>query len=113
MTPIREVSGELEITQSVISRLWQRFEDDGNVSRRYDTDHPDRPRVTIPNEDLCLAVTLKRSRRSRASNLSRQLSASTGMTVPKQILNRCLGHTDLYARRLLGCVPLTATHCFQ
>ncbi|GFT95815.1 uncharacterized protein TNCV_311681 [Trichonephila clavipes] len=27
-----EVSEELEIAQSVISRLWQRFQDDGNVS---------------------------------------------------------------------------------
>ncbi|GFT26753.1 transposable element Tcb1 transposase [Trichonephila clavipes] len=28
-----EVSEELRIAQSVISRLWQRFQDDGNVSR--------------------------------------------------------------------------------
>ncbi|GFX21584.1 cubilin [Trichonephila clavipes] len=43
-----EVSEELGITQSVISRLWQRFQDDGNVSRCYSTG---RPRVTTPNED--------------------------------------------------------------
>ncbi|GFU39591.1 uncharacterized protein TNCV_4001071 [Trichonephila clavipes] len=30
-----EVSEELGIIQSVISRLWQRFQDDGNVSRCY------------------------------------------------------------------------------
>ncbi|GFV80661.1 uncharacterized protein TNCV_4618231 [Trichonephila clavipes] len=29
-----EVSEELGIAQSVISKLWQRFQDDGNVSRR-------------------------------------------------------------------------------
>ncbi|GFU14422.1 uncharacterized protein TNCV_328861 [Trichonephila clavipes] len=34
--------------QSVISRLWQRFQDYGNVSRCYSTG---RPRVTTPNED--------------------------------------------------------------
>ncbi|GFT32327.1 transposable element Tcb1 transposase [Trichonephila clavipes] len=28
-----EVSEEIEIAQSVISRLWQRFQDDGDVSR--------------------------------------------------------------------------------
>ncbi|GFW94652.1 uncharacterized protein TNCV_4246921 [Trichonephila clavipes] len=44
----REVSEELGIAQSVISRLWQRFQDDGNVSRCYSTGHP---RVTTPNED--------------------------------------------------------------
>ncbi|GFT50788.1 uncharacterized protein TNCV_493981 [Trichonephila clavipes] len=35
-----EVSEELGITQSVISRLWQRFQDDGNVSRCYSTGRP-------------------------------------------------------------------------
>ncbi|GFX53146.1 uncharacterized protein TNCV_361411 [Trichonephila clavipes] len=43
-----EVSEELGIAQSVISRLWQRFQDDGNVRRCYSTG---RPRVTTPNED--------------------------------------------------------------
>ncbi|GFX67328.1 HTH_Tnp_Tc3_2 domain-containing protein [Trichonephila clavipes] len=54
----------------VISRLWQRFQDDGNVSKCYSTGHPG---VTMPNEDRYLAVTAKRNRRSAASHLSRQL----------------------------------------
>ncbi|GFW90748.1 uncharacterized protein TNCV_2417451 [Trichonephila clavipes] len=53
-----EVSEELGIAQSVISRLWQRFQDDGNVSRCYSTG---RSRVTTPNEDRYLAVTAKRN----------------------------------------------------
>ncbi|GFX84733.1 transposable element Tcb1 transposase [Trichonephila clavipes] len=43
-----QVSEELGIAQSVISKLWQRFQDDGNVSRCYSTG---RPGVTTPNED--------------------------------------------------------------
>ncbi|GFS96070.1 uncharacterized protein TNCV_3308931 [Trichonephila clavipes] len=43
-----DVSEELGIAQSVISRLWQRFQDDGNVSSCYSAD---RPRFTTPNED--------------------------------------------------------------
>ncbi|GFT48367.1 cubilin [Trichonephila clavipes] len=43
-----EVSEELGIAQSVISRLRQRFQDDGNVSRCYSTG---RPRVITPYED--------------------------------------------------------------
>ncbi|GFY29904.1 uncharacterized protein TNCV_4072171 [Trichonephila clavipes] len=35
-----EVSEELGIAQSVISRLWQRFQDGSNVSRCYSTGHP-------------------------------------------------------------------------
>ncbi|GFX45570.1 uncharacterized protein TNCV_2741051 [Trichonephila clavipes] len=43
-----EVSEELGITHSVIFRLWQRFQDNGNVSRLYRTGHP---RVTTPHDD--------------------------------------------------------------
>ncbi|GFX66700.1 uncharacterized protein TNCV_1428661 [Trichonephila clavipes] len=46
-----EVSEEHGIAQNIISRLWQRFQDDGNVSRCYSTG---RPRVTTPNEDRSL-----------------------------------------------------------
>ncbi|GFX58345.1 transposable element Tcb1 transposase [Trichonephila clavipes] len=35
-----KVSEELGIAQSVISRLWRRFQDDGNVSRCYSTGRP-------------------------------------------------------------------------
>ncbi|GFV96974.1 uncharacterized protein TNCV_4351871 [Trichonephila clavipes] len=43
-----KVSEKLVIAQSVISRLWQRFQDNGNVRKCYSTGHP---RVTTPNED--------------------------------------------------------------
>ncbi|GFW01369.1 transposable element Tcb1 transposase [Trichonephila clavipes] len=105
-----EVSEELGIAQSVISRLWQRFQDDGNVSRCYSTG---RPRITTPIEDpyIYFAITAKRNRRSTASDLSRQLSSATGTTVLRQTVYRRLGHIGLYARRPVPCVPLTATHC--
>ncbi|GFV05515.1 transposable element Tcb1 transposase [Trichonephila clavipes] len=107
-----EVSEEPGIAQSVISRLWQRFQDDGNVSRCYSTG---RPRVTTLNEDwyIYLAVTAKRNRRRTASDLSCQLSSATGKTVSRQTVYRRLGHIGLYARRPVRCVPLTATHCRQ
>ncbi|GFT86266.1 transposable element Tcb1 transposase [Trichonephila clavipes] len=105
-----EVSEKLGISQSVISRHWQRFQDDGNVSRCYSTG---RPRVTTPNEDryIYLEVTTKRNRRSTTSDLSRQLSSATGTAVSSQTVYRRLGHIGLYARRTVRCVPLTATHC--
>ncbi|GFW84370.1 transposable element Tcb1 transposase [Trichonephila clavipes] len=103
-----EVSEELRTAQSVISGLWQRFQEDGNVSRCYSAG---RPRVTTPNEDRYLAVTAKRNTRSTASELSRQLSSATGTTVSRQTVYRRLEHIGLYARRPVRCVPLTATHC--
>ncbi|GFU00536.1 HTH_Tnp_Tc3_2 domain-containing protein [Trichonephila clavipes] len=101
---IEQIPGET----SVISRLWQRFQDDGNVSRCYSTG---RPRVTTPNEDRYLADTAKRNSRSTASDLSRQLSSATVTTVSRQTVYRCLRHIGLYFRRPIRCVPLTATHC--
>ncbi|GFV13493.1 HTH_Tnp_Tc3_2 domain-containing protein [Trichonephila clavipes] len=76
-----EESEELRIAQSVISRIWQRFQDDGNVSRCYSTG---RPRVTTPNEDRYLAVTAKRNTGGTESDLSRQLFSATGTTVSRQ-----------------------------
>ncbi|GFY22903.1 HTH_Tnp_Tc3_2 domain-containing protein [Trichonephila clavipes] len=103
-----EESEELGITPSFISRLWQRFQDDGNVSSCYSTGDP---RITMPNDDRYLAVTAKRKRRSTASDLSRQLFSATGTTVSRQKVYRRLGHIGLYVRRPVRCVPLTATHC--
>ncbi|GFU28818.1 transposable element Tcb1 transposase [Trichonephila clavipes] len=103
-----EVSEELGIAQSIISRLWQRFQDNGNVSRCYSTGCP---RVTTPPKDRYLAVTAKRNRWSTTSDLSRQLSSATGTAVSRQTMYRHLGLIDLYARKPVRCVPLTATHC--
>ncbi|GFV87847.1 transposable element Tcb1 transposase [Trichonephila clavipes] len=104
-----EVFEELGIDQSVIYRLCQRFQDGGNVSRCYSTG---RPRVKTPNEDryIYLTVTVKRNRRSTASDLSRQLSSATVSTVSRETVYRRLGHIGLYARRPVRCVPLTTTH---
>ncbi|GFT22907.1 transposable element Tcb1 transposase [Trichonephila clavipes] len=46
-----------------------------------------------------------------ASDLSRQHSSATGATVSRQTVYRRLGNVDLYARKPVRCVPLTATHC--
>ncbi|GFW77315.1 transposable element Tcb1 transposase [Trichonephila clavipes] len=64
--PEQEVSKELGIPQNVISRVWQRFQDDNNVSRRYSRH---RPRSSTPNEARYLAVTAKKTRQSTASDL--------------------------------------------
>ncbi|GFX58979.1 transposable element Tcb1 transposase [Trichonephila clavipes] len=88
-----EVSEELGIAQSVISMLWQRFQDDGNVIRCYGAG---RPRVTTPNEDWYLGVT-----------------ATTCTIVSRQTVYRRLGHSGLYARRPVRCVPLTSRFSLQ
>ncbi|GFY19834.1 transposable element Tcb2 transposase [Trichonephila clavipes] len=70
------------------------------------------PKVSSPGfgKDSKMLVI---NRRSTASDLSRQLSSATGMTVSMQTVHRCLGDIGLYARRPVSCIPLTATHCRQ
>ncbi|GFW67066.1 HTH_Tnp_Tc3_2 domain-containing protein [Trichonephila clavipes] len=132
-----KVSEELGIAQSVISRFWKRFQNDGNVSRSYSTG---RPRISKLNEDRYLAVTAKRNRRSISYRYDsfkadrvltlRTLWSISGManqwhdgtrhnilgTLP---IKKKKWHVDpkrftipgLYARRPVRCVPLTATPC--
>ncbi|GFW30149.1 HTH_Tnp_Tc3_2 domain-containing protein [Trichonephila clavipes] len=83
--PQLEVSEELGIAQSVISRLWKRFQDDGNVSICCRTG---RPRIKMPNEGQYCAGTAKKNRQSTALNMSRQLSSATGTTVSRQTVYR-------------------------
>ncbi|GFV07060.1 HTH_Tnp_Tc3_2 domain-containing protein [Trichonephila clavipes] len=94
--------------ESVREGLWQRFQENGNVSRCYSSGHS---RVTTPNEGPYLAVTAKRKRRITASDLSRQLSSATGTTVSRQTEYKRFEHIGLYDRRHVRCVPLTTTHC--
>ncbi|GFS64446.1 transposable element Tcb1 transposase [Trichonephila clavipes] len=68
------------------------------------------PRVSSPgfgNDSKMLVI----NRRSTASDLSRQLSLATYMTVSRQTVYRRIGHIGLYAHWPVRCVPLTATHC--
>ncbi|GFU39305.1 HTH_Tnp_Tc3_2 domain-containing protein [Trichonephila clavipes] len=104
-----EVSEKLGVTQSVIFRLWQRSQDDGNVSRCYSTG---RPRVTTPNEDryifgsYCQKKQTEHSIRPVSSALFSYRYDSF-----KADRVQTLRHIGLHARRPVKCVPLTATHC--
>ncbi|GFW74589.1 HTH_Tnp_Tc3_2 domain-containing protein [Trichonephila clavipes] len=103
-----ELSEELGIAQSVISRLWQRFQDDGNVSNvtaQVASELQRRMRTGIYGS-YCQKKQTGHSIRPVSSALF-----STGMTVSRQTVYRRLGHIGLYSRRPVRCVPLTATHC--
>ncbi|GFT87617.1 transposable element Tcb2 transposase [Trichonephila clavipes] len=110
-----EVSEELGIAYSSVNyRLWQRFQDNGSVSRCYSTG---RTRIATPNEDWYLANTDKNvsfgsyCQKKQTEHSIRPVSSATGTTVSRQTMYRSLGNIGLYARRPVRCVPLTATHC--
>ena len=53
-----EVSRALNVPQSVISRLWRRFQDTGDVRR---IPVQGRPRVTTPQQDRYVTLTARRN----------------------------------------------------
>ncbi|GFV68613.1 transposable element Tc3 transposase [Trichonephila clavipes] len=91
-----EVSEELGIAQSVISRLWQRFQDDGNVSRCYSTGRPELQRRMRTNIWQLLPKETDGAQHQTCLVSSR---SATGTTVSRQTVYRRLGHIGLYARR--------------
>ncbi|GFY12866.1 HTH_Tnp_Tc3_2 domain-containing protein [Trichonephila clavipes] len=106
-----EVSEKLGIVQSVISRLWQPFQDDGNVSRCYSTG---RLRVTMPNEDRYIYIWQLLPKETDGAQHQTCLVSSLQpqvTTISRQTVYRRLGRIGLYARTPVRCVPLTAIHC--
>ncbi|GFT40176.1 HTH_Tnp_Tc3_2 domain-containing protein [Trichonephila clavipes] len=102
----------MEVSKKFVisSRLWQKFQDDGNVNKFYNTGYS---RVTTLNEYRHLATAAKRCRRSMASDLSRLLSVDTVTTVSRQTVNRRWRLLSLCALRPVRCVMVIAAHCHQ
>lgn len=71
-----EVSRALNVPQSVISRLWRRFQDTGDVRR---IPVQGRPRVTTSQQDRYVTLTARRNRRMPARQLSSELTAVSGV----------------------------------
>ncbi|GFX00389.1 transposable element Tcb2 transposase [Trichonephila clavipes] len=102
-----EVSRILNVDQSVISRLWQRFQRTGDVTRQPVSG---RPRFTTPHQDRYLVISVRCQRGSTARALGSALTVATGIRISRQTIYRRLTHTGLYARRPAVCIPLTSVH---
>ncbi|GFV82933.1 transposable element Tcb2 transposase [Trichonephila clavipes] len=99
-----EVAQAVGVSQSGISRIWNRFWEIESAGRR---PGQGRRRATTPNEDRFLVLTARRHRNMNATLLQQHLLSATGTTVSTQ--NR-LHSVGLYARRPLVCVRLTSRH---
>ncbi|KFM57858.1 Transposable element Tcb2 transposase, partial [Stegodyphus mimosarum] len=100
-----EVSRILNVNQSVISRLWQRFQRMEDVTRRPVSG---RPRVTTSRQDQYLVISARRQRGSTVRALGSALTLATGIRISRQTVYRRLNHAGLYARRPAVCIPLTS-----
>ncbi|GFV46670.1 transposable element Tcb2 transposase [Trichonephila clavipes] len=95
------------VSQSVISRIWNRFLETGSAGRR---PGQGRRRATTSNEDRYLVSTARRHRNKNATLLQQHLRSATGTTISTQTVRNRLYGVGLYARRPMVCVRLTSKH---
>ncbi|GFX89458.1 transposable element Tcb2 transposase [Trichonephila clavipes] len=91
-----EVAQAIVVSQSVISRMWNRFLESGSVGRR---PRQGRRRATTPNEDRYLVLTARRHQNMNVIFLQQHLRSATGTKVSTQTFRNRLHGVGLYAHR--------------
>ena len=95
-----DVARNLNVSQSVVSRLWNRYQ---NFRRVADLPRTGRPRVTTRRQDQLLVTQALRTRTLNATQLQQQLQQTTGIRVSTQtVRNR------LHQVQLASCRPFVA-----
>ncbi|GFX84033.1 transposable element Tcb2 transposase [Trichonephila clavipes] len=102
-----ELAQAIGVSQSGISRIWNRFLETGSVGRR---PGQGRRRATTPNEDRYLVLTARRHRNMNATLLQQHLHSAIGTRVSTQTVRNRLHGAGLYAHRPMVCVRLTSRH---
>ncbi|GFU66904.1 uncharacterized protein TNCV_895401 [Trichonephila clavipes] len=103
----RSVADAVGVARSVVARLWNRFQETGNVRRQPGAV---RTRTTTSTDDRYIQLTARRNRTENATQLQRQLLFATGRRVSSQTVRNRLHEGGLYARRPMVCIPLTPRH---
>lgn len=88
------------MTLKVVSRLWNRFQTSGTVTRIPDQG---RSRATTTTQVRYLTLSARRHRQTAATEFSRDLIASSGNRISRQTVYRRLGETALYSRHSVVC----------
>ena len=92
----RAVAGQFNVSQSVISRLWNGFQHTGNVAER---PRSGRPRKTTMRQDRYLSNMAKRQRFQSAVRLNSDFRTATGVRVSSQTVRNRLHTANMRAYR--------------
>lgn len=98
-----DAARRLDVSRSVVQRLWDQFQSDDSVSRRH---VPGRPRVTTPAGDRFLALSARRRRSTTVPQLVADHFVASGTRISATTVRRRLHNAGLYARRPVVCVSL-------
>ncbi|GFW77830.1 HTH_Tnp_Tc3_2 domain-containing protein [Trichonephila clavipes] len=96
-----DAARHLNVSRSVVHRLWNQYQTEASVSRRH---VPGRPRATTPAGNPFIALSSRRRRRISVPHLVTDHSVATGRTSASTV-RRSLHNSGLYARRPVVCVP--------
>ncbi|GFX12570.1 transposable element Tcb2 transposase [Trichonephila clavipes] len=80
----RSIADAVGVARSVVARLWNRFQETGNVRRRPGAG---RSRATTSTDDRYIQLTARRNRTENATQLQRQLRLATGRRVSSQTVH--------------------------
>ena len=100
----RRVAGILNVSQSVVFRMWNRHLTHGNPSHRHGGG---RDRATIQRQDRFLLIQSRRQWFLKATRLNNEFRNGTGVRISTQTVRNRLHEFGLSARRPAVRVPLT------
>ncbi|GFT66425.1 HTH_Tnp_Tc3_2 domain-containing protein [Trichonephila clavipes] len=98
-----DVARRLNVSRSVVQRLWDQYQSEDSVCRR---PVPGRPRATTPAEDRFLALSARRRRTTTVPQLVADHFQASGRRISATTVRNRLHNAGLYARRPVVCVPL-------
>ncbi|GFV48627.1 transposable element Tcb2 transposase [Trichonephila clavipes] len=98
-----DAARRLNVSRSVVQRLWDQYHFEDSVSRR---PVPGRPRATTPAEDRFLALSARRRRTTTVPQLVADHFQASGRRISATTVRNRLHNAGLYARRPVVCVPL-------
>lgn len=98
-----DVAEAFQTTQSVISRLWARYREHGDVSER----HPGPSRITTPAQDRFLSQMARRNPRITAPELMNRFRETHNVQISESTIRNRLHESGLRSRRPLRCQPLS------
>ncbi|GFU70449.1 uncharacterized protein TNCV_1116451 [Trichonephila clavipes] len=99
-----DTARRLNVSRSVVQRLWDQYQSEDSVSRR---PVPGQPRATTPAEDRFLALSARRRRTTTVPQLVADHFQASGRRISATTMRNRLHNAGLYARRPVVCVPST------
>jgi transposase len=103
----RQVGAQLNVSHTVIERLWTRYQQANSVQRR---PKGGRPKSTTAHQDRQTALLAKRNRMSLAATLNREFCAASGVRISTQMVRNRLHASGVHAKKPAVRPPSTARH---